>query len=70
MHFKGVEMKYIVRTKDEQLRLVDYWVIDEKEEQQAIASAVNDTRTRDAYDWSISPVNRKFSPTEGGWKLL
>ena len=42
MHFKGVEMKYIVRTKDEQLRLVDYWVIDEKEEQQAIAKECMD----------------------------
>ena len=52
------------------MRLVDYWVIDEKEEKQAIALAANDTRTRKAYDWSISPVNRAFSPTEGGWKLI
>ena len=58
-------MKYIIRTKDENLRLVD-----EKEEKQAIALAANDTRTRNAYDWSISPVNRAFSPTEGGWKLI
>ena len=63
-------MKYIVRTKDENLHLVDYWVIDEKEEKQAIALAANDTRTRNAYDWSISPVNRAFSPTEGGWKFI
>lgn len=61
-------MKYIVRTKDENLRLVDYWLIDEKEEKQALALASNDTRTRTAYDWSISPVSREFSPTEGGWK--
>ena len=61
-------MKYIVRTKDENLHLVDYWLIDEKEEKQALALASNDTRTRNAYDWSISPVSREFSPTEGGWK--
>jgi hypothetical protein len=61
-------MKYIVRTKDENLRLVDYWLIDEKEEKQALALASNDTRTRTAYDWSMSLVSREFSPTEGGWK--
>ena len=41
-----------------------------RKKEEAIALAANDTRTRNAYDWSISPVNRAFSPTEGGWKLI
>ncbi|HAJ05577.1 MAG TPA: hypothetical protein DCL76_03370 [Chloroflexi bacterium] len=60
-------MKYIVRTTDENLRSIDYWIIDAKKEQQAVTLAKQDDRTTRAVSWSISPINNEFNPTQGGW---
>ena len=61
-------MKYIVRTRDEKEHLLDYWVIDRRDEREALALVARDGRIREAHSWLISPVSLEFRPTEGGWK--
>ena len=61
-------MKYIVRTRDEKEHLLDYWVIDRRDEREALALVARDGRNREAHSWLISPVSHEFRPTEGGWK--
>ena len=60
-------MKFIVRTRDKKQHLMDYWVIELNEENQALSLASTDSRTRIAHSWIISPVKHEFRPCEGGW---
>jgi len=48
--------------------LLDYWVIDRRDEREALALVARDGRIREAHSWLISPVSHEFRPTEGGWK--
>ena len=60
-------MKFIVRTRDQKQHLMDYWVIELSEENEALSLASTDSRTKISHSWMISPVKHEFHPCEGGW---